>query len=140
MSISTNFYQNEQETTCLCEDCAAERGLETEPWLDEEEVARCNQCEALICFDNPALLSYIDHLGAEEDDDILEQFEEAYLGQYDSETNFVEEWLDSTGQHSEWGNIPWHYINMEAIARDWFIDWVYSINDEKGGIFVYERY
>lgn len=67
------------------------------------------------------------------------QFEECYAGEYDSEEDFVIQYLDETGELSV---LPPHiscYFDYEAYASDFFINCAYSVNNRRGGIYVYWR-
>ncbi|WP_199328594.1 antirestriction protein ArdA [Anabaena azotica] len=59
----------------------------------------------------------------------LEKFEEIYCGVYDSEEDFVYEELEQNGalEQLEKLGISSSYINLTAIATDWFISSFYSI-------------
>ncbi|MFP4410983.1 antirestriction protein ArdA [Coleofasciculus sp.] len=58
-----------------------------------------------------------------------EDFQEHYVGEYESEEDFVYAQWEESGQlkQLEDSGIPESYINWKAIARDWFIDSYYSI-------------
>jgi antirestriction protein len=72
----------------------------------------------------------------------VEDFQENYRGEYESEEDFVFEQLEEQGLINQLEKIGLHssYINLEAIARDWFIDSYYSVEKSYNKIYVFSRH
>ncbi|TVP60101.1 MAG: antirestriction protein ArdA [Nodularia sp. (in: Bacteria)] len=72
----------------------------------------------------------------------VENFQEYYRGEYESEEDFVYNQLEEQGlidQLQEMG-ISSIYINLEAIAHDWFIDSYYSVEESYKKVYVFSRH
>lgn len=71
----------------------------------------------------------------------VKDFSNRYLGQYESEEDFVyEQWSDGgkLAQLEQIG-ISENYIDWEAIARDWFIDSFHSVDVGYKQVYVFSR-
>ena len=64
-----------------------------------------------------------------------------YLGEYEDEEDFVRHMWESSGiiQQLEELNVPAFYIDWKAIARDWFIDYYFSIEVGLRETYVFSR-
>lgn len=76
------------------------------------------------------------------DDVTVEDFQEYYLGIYESEEDFVYQQWEECGQLKELEklNISSSYINWEAITNDWFIDSYLSIEASYQEVHVFIRH
>lgn len=84
-----------------------------------------------------AVAAWQDYSGEKLDGDDLTAFEEAYGGEWESEEAYAEDYWESTGQIPD---SPLSvYIDWERVARDLFIESVYSVENPTGGIFVFYR-
>ncbi|MFN6572029.1 antirestriction protein ArdA [Dendronalium sp. ChiSLP03b] len=72
----------------------------------------------------------------------VEEFQEHYYGEYKSEEDFVYTQLEEQGvfKKLEEMGIPSFYLNLEAIARDWFIDSYYSVEESYNKVYIFSRY
>lgn len=71
-----------------------------------------------------------------------EDFSDRYLGQYESEEDFVyEQWKD-IGRLNQLENLGINecWIDWEAIARDWFIDSYHSVDVGYKQVYVFSRH
>lgn len=73
--------------------------------------------------------------------DTLNVFHEAYMGTYDSEKDFVRNYLEEIGDIDRWeqAGIPEHWIDYDSIKVDWFIDTYFSMPTNDYRVFVYRR-
>ncbi len=86
-------------------------------------------------YEREAVQVYRDQIG----DDSIDYILEAYNGVYDSERDFVENFLDQTG---DLGSIPEHlqnYFDFAAYERDLFSYDFYSA-DVQGGVMIFSRF
>lgn len=72
----------------------------------------------------------------------LESFQDNYQGEYENEEDFVYNQLEEQGliKKIEEIGLPGLYINWQAIARDWFIDSYYSVEESYNKIYVFSRH
>ncbi|MBD2596056.1 antirestriction protein ArdA [Nostoc spongiaeforme FACHB-130] len=72
----------------------------------------------------------------------IEDFQERYYGEYESEEDFVYTQLEEQGvlKKLEEMGIPSSYLNLEAIARDWFIDSYYSVEESYNKVYIFSRF
>ncbi|MBD2303443.1 antirestriction protein ArdA [Nostoc sp. FACHB-190] len=72
----------------------------------------------------------------------VEDFHERYYGEYKSEEDFVYEQLEEQGVFTklEEMGIPSFYLNLEAIAHDWFIDSYYSVQKSYNKVYIFSRF
>ena len=76
----------------------------------------------------------------EEPEEFWDKFTDALAGNWDSETDFAEEFLESTGELEE---IPEHlryYFDYAAFARDLFISDYWSARMPSGGIVAFRNW
>lgn len=75
------------------------------------------------------------------DDATVDNFLESYQGCYESEEDFVEEMLKEQGTFAQVEAIGLNpsYIDLEAIARDWFIDSYFSVKESYHKVYVFIR-
>lgn len=128
-------------------------GMHEELWvLDHEGYGpllrgECSPTEAqrlaelLEGVDDPdALGAFVDHYGKVPDTEaLLEAFEEAYAGEWDSERAYAEELVDDLGMLRDVSEDLARYFDYEAYARDLFMGDVYSSPAPGGGIYVFRR-
>jgi antirestriction protein len=95
-----------------------------------EKVAELGQA---IVEHGLAIAAYYNYQGT------LDDFEEDFCGVYESEEDFVEDWLAETGQLEaiEKAGLKSYYIDFEAMARDWFIDSFFSIKLSYQQVYVF---
>ena len=83
-----------------------------------------------------AFAAYAADIGA--DHATVEGFEEAYCGEWDSETAYAEDLFDECYAHDIPENLRC-YIDYEAFSRDLFIDGYTSSPNPGGGVWVFHR-
>ena len=95
-----------------------------------EKVAELGQA---IAEHGLAIATYYNYQGT------LDDFEDNFCGVYESEEDFVEDWLEETGQLEaiEKAGLKSYYIDFEAMARDWFIDSFFSIKLSYQQVYVF---
>jgi antirestriction protein len=96
-----------------------------------------------------AFAAFIDHYGRPVPTDwgeLVEGFEEAYAGEWDSERDYAEEFADDVyglrrmaSRADGVSEIVARYFDYEAFARDLFMGDVYSAPEPGGGIYVFRR-
>lgn len=99
---------------------------------ETEDIERLAELAEILEEKGEAYAAYIAHYGESD----LEQFEEKYKGEYDSEADFTEQHFKDTNEA-----IPSHlenYIDWDSMAHDWFIDDYFSA-DSDNGVFVFIR-
>lgn len=62
---------------------------------------------------------WLDEMGGDPED--VEQFEDCYEGEYDSELDYIYQYVEDTGMLSEMPENLRHYFDFEAFARDVFM-------------------
>lgn len=72
----------------------------------------------------------------------IENFQEYYMGEYEDEEDFVYQQLEEQGLIKQLEKIGMSssYINLEAIARDWFIDYYHSVDESYHKTYVFMRH
>jgi antirestriction protein len=103
-------------------------GMKIEEYDDFDKIAELAE---LIEEHGAAYAAYADNVGLEFA--TASDFEEAYMGEYDSEQAYAEESFDDCNK------IPDHlanYIDYEAVTRDWFCGDYYSV-DSPCGVYVF---
>ncbi|MBD2504046.1 antirestriction protein ArdA [Anabaena azotica] len=72
----------------------------------------------------------------------VEDFQEHYWGEYESEEDFVYDQLEEQGvlKKLEYVGICSFYLDLKAIARDWFIDSYYSVEESYRKLYIFSRY
>jgi len=99
---------------------------------DIETVATLGQ---LIEEHGPAIALYLSH-GCCDVDSLEEHFQDAYSGEWDSESDFAYDWHEQCG-HINDDHPLMMYIDWDSVARDMFIDGFYSDTDENGVLHVF---
>jgi antirestriction protein len=66
-----------------------------------------------------------------------ENFEDAYLGQWDSEEDYARQFIDDCGLLNGLSETLQNYFDYESYARDMFFD-LESVPDGQGGIYVFD--
>ncbi|MBE9176801.1 antirestriction protein ArdA [Synechocystis salina LEGE 06155] len=108
-------------------------GIELKEYEDIETIAKLGQAlaehgEAMAayykCYDN------------------LENFEDYYLGEYESEEDFVYDYFEQIGQLEaiEKAGLDSFYIDFEKLAHDWFINDFYSAEISYNKVYVFSRH
>ena len=81
-----------------------------------------------------AFIAYADHVGGTEY--ARDSFEEAYMGEWDNEQAYAEDYFDQTM------GVPDHlvaYIDYDKFTRDLFIDSMFSEDAPDGNVYVFVR-
>lgn len=81
-----------------------------------------------------AYLGYADHVGGSPD---VDTFRDAYVGHYDSELAYSEEYFDACLLSEVPQNVRM-YIDYESFSRDQFINDCFSV-DTSGGVYVFSN-
>jgi antirestriction protein len=99
------------------------QGIQIGEYEDIERIAAAQ----MLAEDGAAFAAYCRYYGS---DATPEDFSERYIGQYESEEDFVYEQWQECGKLAqlEQAGISENYIDWEAIARDWFIDSYHSVD------------
>lgn len=111
-----------------------------EAWTKYREEAELDRLAEEIADEGEAFTAYLSNLGTGSDDleKALEDFRDAYMGTFDSLTEWAEDYADSTGMLE---SIPDHlrcYFDFQAFARDADINGdVYGLDLEGGQIAVF---
>ena len=87
-----------------------------------ESVAKVSRIAAGIVEHGPAFSDFVSYIGID-DDEGIDEFEERYLGTWDSLEAWAEEVLDDMGVNAEVGNLPnwvqpYVKIDVSGFARD----------------------
>lgn len=90
-------------------------------WHEQEQDLNETEYEALGDY----LDNQHEDTDSEYDADIVSQFRDAYMGQWDSLENFVEEHLQETQDIPDWLR---RYIDWMLVAQDWGHDFWESDN------------
>lgn len=103
-----------------------------------EDIERLAAFAQMLAEHGAAFAAYYRYYGS---DATLEEFSECYMGQYESEEDFVYDQWQECGKLTqlEQVGISESYIDWEAIARDWFIDSYYSVDVGYKQVFVFSR-
>lgn len=91
-------------------------------------------------FESEALIAYIDFYNRERDDidDIVNDFEEVFAGQYENREEWAGQFADDTGLLKSVPESLRHYINLDWWARD--LQWggeIDFVDDGIGGVYVF---
>lgn len=108
--------------------------------LDEyEDINKLAELAQILSEHGAAYAAYYEYDSSEAS---VEDFQEHYWGEYKNEEDFVYDQLEEQGliKTLEDMGIPSFYLNLEAIARDWFIDSYYSVDESYNKIYVFSRY
>jgi len=84
---------------------------------EAQEIAE--KIESVPEYDREAFLEYCEHVGGSPD---FSNYEDAYMGHYDSQEAFAQELLEGTGQLDS-DSILSRYFDLEAYTRDLFYDY-----------------
>ncbi|AVH74403.1 antirestriction protein ArdA [Nostoc sp. 'Lobaria pulmonaria (5183) cyanobiont'] len=108
--------------------------------IDEyEDIGKLAKLATILEEHGKAFAIYYNYYG---NDVTVEDFEEYYLGLYESKEDFVYQQWDECGQLQELEKlgISSYYINWEGIANDWFIDSYLSIKTSYQEVHVFIRH
>lgn len=108
--------------------------------LDEyEDINKLAELAQILSEHGAAYAAYYEYDSSEAS---VEDFQEHYWGEYKNEEDFVYDQLEQQGliKTLEDMGIPSFYLNLEAIARDWFIDSYYSVDESYNKIYVFSRH
>jgi antirestriction protein len=118
-------------------------GLHLREYEDIEEVVAI---AAVIGKHGEAVAQYINHCGREyvELENLEEDFEDAFLGQFDSPRDFAETTIEELGfaglapdeLEVIWGFLDWDHIAHELTITDY---WCADARELGGGVFVFRR-
>jgi antirestriction protein len=106
---------------------------------EHEDIERLAELAQMLAEHGAAFGAYCQYYGS---DATEEDFKDCYMGQYESEEDFVRDRWDDEGKLSQLEaiGISEHYIDWEAIARDWFIDSYHSVDAGYKKVYVFSRY
>lgn len=108
--------------------------------IDEyEDISKVAELATVLEEHGKPFAIYYNYYG---NDVTVEDFEEYYLGLYESKEDFVYQQWDECGQLKELEKlgISSYYINWEGIANDWFIDSYLSIETSYQEVHVFIRH
>jgi antirestriction protein len=108
--------------------------------IDEyEDISKLAKLATILEEHGKAFAIYYNYYG---NDVTVEEFEEYYLGLYESKEDFVYQQWDECGQLQELEKlgISSYYINWEGIANDWFVDSYLSIETKYKEVHVFIRH
>ncbi len=108
-------------------------GIELSEYEDIETVAKLGQA---LAEHGEAMAAYYNYY------DTIENFEDYYHGEYESEEDFVYDWFEQTGQLEaiEKAGLNSFYIDFEKLAHDWFIDSFYGVEVSYKQVHVFSRH
>ncbi len=108
-----------------------------------ETVERISRLGRGIGEHGEAFAVFASFLGGDEDE-LLEHFEDCYIGQWESAAAYVEEFLDDVGMEAILDEaVPEHYrgyvhFDTEALVRDMECEGsLLAVDDSKGGVFLF---
>jgi antirestriction protein len=106
---------------------------------ESEDIDKLASLAAILKKHGKAFAVYYNYYG---NDVTAENFEEYYLGEYESEEDFVQEQWNEQGKLKELEKlgILQCYIDWKAIANDWFIDDYLSIEERYQEVHVFVRH
>jgi len=104
-----------------------------------EDIERIAELAKALAEHGAAFATYCQSYGS---DATLKDFSERYMGQYESEEDFVYDQWQECGKLTqlEQIGISESYIDWEAIARNWFIDSYHSVDVGYKQVFVFSRH
>jgi len=91
-------------------------GFDLDGWLEFLEEKQCSSLE------DEVISAYFDNCGVSSLDDV----EEAYAGEFNSDEDFAEDYIDSTGMLSEIPENLRFYFDTEKFSRDLMMDYFES--------------
>ncbi|MBD2302242.1 antirestriction protein ArdA [Nostoc sp. FACHB-190] len=111
-------------------------GIHIDEYEDIEKLAELAQ---ILAEHGEAYAAYYEY---DSSDATVENFQEHYWGEYENEEDFVYNQLEQQGliKSLEDMGIPSFYLNLSAIARDWFIDSYYSVEESYNKVYVFSRH
>lgn len=108
--------------------------------IDEyESIEKLAELAQILSEHGAAYAAYYEYDSSEAS---VEGFQEYYWGEYESKEDFVYDQLEQQGliKNLEDMGIPSFYLNFEAIARDWFIDSYYSVDESYNKVYIFSRH
>lgn len=111
-------------------------GIHIDEYEDIEKLAELAQ---ILSEHGEAYAAYYEY---DSSDATVENFQEHYWGEFKNEEDFVYDQLEQQGliKSLEDMGIPSFYLNLSAIARDWFIDSYYSVEESYNKVYVFSRH
>lgn len=100
-----------------------------------EDIVRVVTLGQAIAQHGEAFAAYASHVGAEYA--TVEDFEEAYAGEWSSEEEFAQDLAEQLGTVPEDAAWPASYIDWERATRDLFLTDYWSTTDSAGSIYVF---
>ncbi len=88
---------------------------------ESEDFGTVATLAAAITEHGPALAAYWEYIGTIDANDLADSFEEAFQGEYDSETAYAEELIEDSGTLANVPDYIARYFDYEAYARDLFM-------------------
>ena len=89
-----------------------------------------------------AIRTFLEYGACSNDEDkytLENEFRDAYEGEYDSEKDFAEDLMETTGDINLIPECYQYYFDYEAYARDLFIDDYWSAKSSNYTIYVFRR-
>ncbi|MGF1979777.1 MAG: antirestriction protein ArdA [Nostoc sp. CmiSLP01] len=108
--------------------------------IDEyESIEKLAELAQILSEHGAAYAAYYEYDSSEAS---VEDFQEHYWGEYENEQDFVYDQLEQQGliKNLEDMGIPSFYLDFKAIARDWFIDDYYSVEESYNKVYVFSRH
>lgn len=103
-----------------------------------ESIDTVSELAGLIAEHGGAYVAYVNHVNTEYATE--SDFEDTYVGEYDSEKDFAEEEFENMGYLDNMPDQLQSYIDYERYARDIFIDAYYSVSVTGGrAVYVFRR-
>lgn len=113
------LHKDEEDPELMFQDWSGEsyeKQFYGESWVPENYWQIKDLCENEE--DREAFLEYCDHFGDEPDHEAYQRYRDRYVGSYESDREFAEEFAEQTGslmEHEPW---PYNYIEWEAATND----------------------
>jgi antirestriction protein len=86
----------------------------------------------------PAFMAWYGDESRDLDDDLVEMFTEAYMGEYDSLADYAETFTEDTGGLQELPEQFRYYIDWAAMGRDWRLGGdIWTADADGGGVWVF---
>lgn len=103
-----------------------------------ESIEHVADLGAAIAANGPAFAAYAEHVGADQAD--VGGFDEAYCGEWDSFTEYVEDYVDQTGMLDGVNELVSRYFDVDSFARDLLLDSFYTAPAPAHGVYVFRRF
>jgi len=102
-----------------------------ECWVSDSVWAFFEKMEELGEDQAEAFMLWADNMGhdLEETENLISSFQEAYLGEYESETAYAEQYMEETGQLDQMPKNLRYYFDFEAFGRDLFMSDLVMLNN-----------